>query len=248
MHDATTCPAVTSAQMREVDRAMIEDFHIELVQMMENAGRGLTELAVDVFGPPRVLVLAGPGGNGGGGLVAARHLANRGRQVRVVLATQAERLAAVPRHQLDILTRMGVPVAVAARLDDLPSTLHAHGDVDLVIDALLGYSLSGDPREPVASLIRWINEQSAPVLSLDTPSGLDVTSGVPAEPCVLATATLTLALPKTGLLRAPQVGQLHLADISVPPVLYRRLGIEVGDLFAQSPIVHVSTGPKTTTR
>jgi NAD(P)H-hydrate epimerase len=236
---AAAWPAVTAEQMREVDRAMVEDFHIELVQMMENAGRALAELAVDLFGPARLLVLAGPGGNGGGGLVAARHLANRGRQVRVVLATPPERLAPVPRHQLDILTRMGVLVAAASRPD---------GDVDLVIDALLGYSLTGEPRDPVASLIRWINEQTAPVLSLDAPSGLDVTTGVPAQPCVRATATLTLALPKTGLLRAPQVGHLYLADISVPPALYRRMGIEVGDLFTERPIIQINTGLKTTTR
>ena len=71
-------PAVTAAQMREVDRAMVEDFHIELVQMMENAGRNLADLAVRHFGPRSTVVLAGSGGNGGGGLVAARHLANRG--------------------------------------------------------------------------------------------------------------------------------------------------------------------------
>lgn len=234
-------PAVTAEQMREVDRAMIEDFRIELVQMMENAGRGLAELAVDLYRPTRVLVLAGPGGNGGGGLVAARHLTNRGREVRVVVTAPAVRLGAVPRHQLDILTRMRVPVA-SAPVVDLEPALPAHGDVDVVIDALLGYSLAGDPREPVATLIRWVNEQPAPVLSLDTPSGLDVTTGVPARPCVLAAATLTLALPKTGLLQAPQVGRLYLADISVPRALYRRMGIEVGDLFADAPIVQVSMG------
>jgi NAD(P)H-hydrate epimerase len=235
-----TTAAVTAEQMREVDRAMIEDFHIELVQMMENAGRGLAELAVEQFRPRRVLVLAGPGGNGGGGLVAARHLSNRGVQVGVVLAALPDRLGAVPRHQLDILTRMDVPAAPALGVD-LEPALRAHGDVDLVIDALLGYSLAGDPREPFATLIRWVNAQPTPVLSLDTPSGLDVTSGVPAEPCVLATATLTLALPKTGLLHSHQVGRLYLADISVPPALYRRMGIEVGDLFAERPIVQVAT-------
>ena len=76
-------PSVTADQMREVDRAVIEDFHIELMQMMENAGRGMAEVAVDLFRPRRVLVLAGPGGNGAGGLVAARHLSNRGVMVRV---------------------------------------------------------------------------------------------------------------------------------------------------------------------
>ena len=70
-------PALTTEQMRAVDRAMVDDLHIELIQMMENAGRTLAELAIARFSPTLVTVLAGPGGNGGGGLVAARHLANR---------------------------------------------------------------------------------------------------------------------------------------------------------------------------
>ena len=224
----TGFPAISADQMREVDRAMIEEFHIELMQMMENAGRALAELAVDVFGPRRVVVLAGAGGNGGGGLVAARHLSNRGHEVRVVLDRPADRLGGVPAHQLDILTRMGVPVT-----DD-------PGPADVVVDALIGYSLVGDPTGRAADLIDWANEQSAPVLSLDTPSGLDVTTGVTARPCVTATATLTLALPKTGLLDAPEAGRLYLADISVPPLVYRRMGIDVGDLFADNQIIALS--------
>ena len=87
-------PAVTAAQMREVDRAMTGDFGIELPQMMENAGRNLADLALRRHAPRTAMVLAGPGGNGGGGLVAARHLANRGITVTVVLGT--DRLARCP--------------------------------------------------------------------------------------------------------------------------------------------------------
>ena len=103
-------PALTTEQMRAVDQAMVEDLHIELIQMMENAGRNLAELAVTRFSPNSVTVLAGPGGNGGGGLVAARHLANRGTEVQVVLS-EPDRLTPVPAHQADILARMGVTIA-----------------------------------------------------------------------------------------------------------------------------------------
>lgn len=223
----SSIPAVTAEQMREVDRLMVDEFHIELVQMMENAGRALAELAIDRYRPDSVVVLAGPGGNGGGGLVAARHLLKRGRAVRLVLGAAADRLAPVTAHQLDILHRVGV--AALDRPVDLTCA-------DLVIDALLGYSLTGDPREPAASLIRTANAAEVPVLSLDTPSGLDVTTGVPADPCVRADATLTLALPKTGLLHSEHVGRLFLADISVPRVLYDRMGIDVGQLFTDSQI------------
>src|SRR5215472_11904611 len=219
-------PALTTEQMRAVDQAMVDDLHIDLIQMMENAGRNLAELAITRFSPNSVTVLAGPGGNGGGGLVAARHLANRGCEVQVVLS-KPNRLTPVPAHQADILARMGV--AIASR----PST------ADLVIDGLIGYSLRGDPTGTTAELITWANDQAAPVLALDTPSGLDVTTGAAATPAVRATATLTLALPKAGLLDAPSVGELYLADISVPSLVYQRMGIPVPGLFRQSSLLRI---------
>jgi len=164
-------PALTTEQMRAVDRAMVEDLHIELVQMMENAGRNLAELAITRFSPTSVTVLAGPGGNGGGGMVAARHLANRDCQVQVVLS-EPDRLTPVPAHQADILTRMGITIASRA-----PTA-------DLVVDALIGYSLRGDPAGTAAQLITWANGQAAPVLALDTPSGLDLTTGMAGSPTV----------------------------------------------------------------
>ena len=164
MRTPPALPALTADQMREVDRVMLDELHIDLTQMMENAGRNLTDLAQHRYAPAHVVVLAGPGGNGGGGLVAARHLVNRGISVRVVLATDDPHLAPASLRQLDILRRMDVPI-----LAEPPDHL-----ADLVIDALLGYSLRGRPRGRAASLIAWANAGSAPVLSLDTPSGLDV--------------------------------------------------------------------------
>ncbi len=220
-------PALTEDQMREVDRIMIEDLGIQLMQMMENAGRNLATLALRRFGPGAVTVLAGPGGNGGGGLVAARHLANRGADVVVTPVRPSSEMAEVPAHQLRILQGMGIGLT-----DDPPPA-------DLIIDALIGYSLRGAPRGRTAELIAWANRSTVPVLSLDTPSGLDVTTGRAADPCITATATMTLALPKVGLLEAPQVGELYLADISVPPFVYRTFGLEVGYLFAEDTIVRM---------
>ena len=219
-------PALTTEQMRAVDRAMVEDLHIELVQMMENAGRNLAELAITRFSPTSVTVLAGPGGNGGGGLVAARHLINRGFQVQVVLAEPGS-LTPVPAHQADILARMGV------------STAPRPSAADLVIDALIGYSLRGDPVGTAAELITWANDQAAPVLALDTPSGLDLTTGAAGTPAVWAAATLTLALPKVGLLNAPNAGELYLADISVPSLVYQRMGLAVPALFRSSSLLRI---------
>jgi NAD(P)H-hydrate epimerase len=225
---ADQIPALTADQMRAVDRAVVEDLHIELVQMMENAGRSLADLARRLFEPASVTVVAGGGGNGGGGLVAARHLANRGVAVTVTLARAEHELAPVTLQQWDILRRMGVPTASDP------------AEADLVIDALIGYSLRGNPAGRAAELIEGTHRQPAPVLSLDAPSGLDVTSGLPGSPCVKATATLTLALPKAGLLVAPElVGRLYLADISVPRLVYERMGLRVGDLFAGGAVVEI---------
>lgn len=225
---ASSIPSVTAEQMREVDRVAIEEYGLLLIQMMENAGLRLAELAIRRFGPGAVAVLCGRGGNGGGGLVAARHLANRGVRVHVSLAEDPGRLGDVPRHQLSILRRMGVSIGNEPTASDL------------VLDALLGYSLRGDPRAGAAELIRWANGQGMPVCSLDLPSGLDATTGHVGDPCVRATATLTLALPKTGLAPAPEiVGELYLADISIPPVLYAELGIRVAPVFAHGPILRL---------
>ena len=207
---------------------MIEDLHIELKQMMENAGRNLARLSFLRFRPSRVVVLAGPGGNGGGGLVAARHLANWGIEISVVLGKERDELGPVPAHQLDVLDRMGVPTVAEPPV------------ADLVIDALIGYSLRGNPRGRSADLIEWTADQDAPVLSLDTPSGLDVTTGAPGRPSISAAATLTLAAPKTGLLEADTVGDLYLADISVPPAVYDAFGLEMPvDLFGQDTVVRL---------
>jgi NAD(P)H-hydrate epimerase len=223
----TGAVALTADQMRAVDLVMTDSLHIELVQMMENAGRNLADLALRRFRPASAVVLAGPGGNGGGGLVAARHLANRGVRVHSVVA-RPDGMSPTAAHQLDILRRMGVDV------DDEPF------GADLVVDALIGYSLHGEPNGRTAELIRWTNSQGGDVLSLDTPSGLDVTTGRAARPCVNATATMTLALPKIGLLDAPEVGELYVADISVPPAVFRAMGIDVPALFAHDTIVQLT--------
>jgi NAD(P)H-hydrate epimerase len=214
--------------MREVDRSAMEQYGLGLIQMMENAGLHLAELAIDRFRPSAVEVLCGVGGNGGGGMVAARHLANRGVRVHVSIAEVPDRLGQVSRHQFSILQRMGVDV------DREPT------GSGLVLDALLGYSLRGDPRGGAAALIRWANGQGIPVCSLDVPSGLDATTGEVGDPCIRATATLTLALPKTGLeARTDLVGELYLADISIPSALYAGMGIRVPPIFAQGSILRL---------
>ncbi|HKO25151.1 MAG TPA: NAD(P)H-hydrate epimerase [Chloroflexota bacterium] len=238
-------PTVTVDQMREVDRLMMEEVEISLLQMMENAGRALAAQARQLLGGDvrgrRIVVLAGRGGNGGGGLAAARRLFIWGADVWVVLGQEAEAMQGVPAQQLAILAHLGVPVRGPGPAGPDESTLRS---ADLILDALIGYSLRGAPREPIAALIRVANAAGPPVLALDIPSGLHGDTGAASEPTIRAVTTLTLALPKAGLLQPAArawVGDLYVADISVPEVVYRRLGLSVGPIFARADIVRVPT-------
>lgn len=162
-----------------------------------------------------------------------------GAEPTVVLGQSAESVHGVPGHQLAILQRMGVPIkatAAAIEADLLQS--------DQLIDALIGYSLRGKPSGPIARLISAANDSGRPIAALDIPSGLPGDTGMATDPTIRATTTLTLALPKVGLLRPearPFVGRLYLADISVPQPVYDRLGIWVGTIFGESDIVRVIT-------
>lgn len=234
----TPVPEVTAAQMAQIDRRAIQGYGIGLIQMMELAGRNLATLAREMLGGSvegrQIVVLCGTGNNGGGGMVAARHLHGWGAWVQAALIGSEDALKAVPKRQWRILRGLGL----AARSWRSPGL----GRPDMVIDAIVGYGFHGKPRPRAARWIEWANGQGCPVLALDLPSGLDATTGVPSTPCVRATATLTLALPKTGL-RAPQaeafVGELYLADIGVPPKVYQDLGYEVGNPFASGSIIRL---------
>lgn len=219
---------LSTDQMIEVDRVMIEDLGIQLIQMMENAGRNLARLAIDRYHPTAPVVVVGSGGNGGGGLVAARHLAVSGAPVRVVLGTDRDKFAGVPEHQLNIIEAMGIPIE-----PNVPT------DCDLIVDAVIGYSLKGAPRGRPGEVISAMTESSAPALSLDTPSGLDTATGTAFDPHITADATLTLALPKNGLREHAAVGDLFLADISVPPSVYDDMNAGPAPDFSLGPILHI---------
>ena len=239
-------PFVDTDQMIEVDRAMIEDYHIELIQMMENAGRNLAHLARNRFldGDPReksIVVMAGTGGNGGGGMVAARRLHNYGADVAVFLTAEDERFTPIPAHQLDILRRMEVSIRPAVEINAIKTA-------DLILDAVIGYSLKGAPRGNAKLMIEWAMGISdgiqVPILALDAPSGIDTATGMVFDPAIKATATMTLALPKKGFFVdgiSTQLGELYLADISVPPELYAndQLRMDVSSIFAKSDILQV---------
>jgi NAD(P)H-hydrate epimerase len=218
---------LTAEEMAEADRTAIEDYGIDVLALMENAGLSTANLARRMLGGrvegKGVCALVGKGNNGGDGLVAARHLHNWGAVVQVVLAGDRSELRDVPARQAQTVGKMGIPFKGPG--EDF-------GKVQLLIDALLGYGSKGNPREPVAGLIRRANASRIPILAVDIPSGMDATTGEAGEPCIDARATVTFGLPKTGFLNPTartHVGELYLADISMPRPIYtghsQRLGV-----------------------
>jgi NAD(P)H-hydrate epimerase len=221
--DGINIPAVDEDEMREIDRITVEQYRLGILQMMENAGRTLAQLAMQQLSDNsyKITILAGSGGNGGGGLCCARHLLNHGYKVGIIPTKPADQLYGAAKSQWMILESAGV-----SALDQNQANA-AMSDAVLIIDALIGYSLKGPPEGAIEQLIHWANQARTPVPSLNLPSGINATSGDAPSVSIRAESTLTLALPKTGL--QWYQGALFLADIGIPPQVYQSLGFELPD-------------------
>ena len=236
---STKIPFITRDQMVEVDRLMVEYYGISLVQMMENAGKNLAQLFNRCFHVKKsnlpIVVMAGKGGNGGGVLVAARHLHNAGYKVIVAISTHRDEFKDVTLQQLKSLIQMNIPVYT--RPEKLPN------EVGLILDGLIGYSLNGNPGQMVAELIIWANNNPAPTISMDIPSGVSADNGKCLTPCVNTNMVMTLALPKIGLrkwLEYNETNRLFVADISIPHDLYRQaFNLDIPIIFHSDPIIEI---------
>jgi NAD(P)H-hydrate epimerase len=212
--------ALTREQAREIDRIATEELRMPGLILMENAALGVARAALELLAlrPGPLVVVCGPGNNGGDGLAAARHLANRGIDVRLHLAVPAD---AYPDGS-DAATNLAIARAMRIPLsEDGPL-----GQPALIVDALLGTGLTRDVRDPLRGAIRAINAAGCPVLAVDLPSGLDANTGQVLGEAVRATVTATMVAPKVGfsLLDGPaHVGRVVTIDIGVPPSLVRRV-------------------------
>jgi NAD(P)H-hydrate epimerase len=218
--DGTPLTAVTAEEMAAVDRIATETVGLPLYSMMENAGRNLASVVRKRRGERLVVVFAGGGGNGGGGFACVRHLLNRGVPVTVVADRPASETTGAAGTQRRILETSGVAVR-----SEPPSL-----DGRLAVDALVGYGLSEALRGTAADLAAACNDADA-VVSLDVPTGVNATTGAVPGVAVDADATLTLALPKTGL--GPNGGELLLGDIGIPASVYERLEIPYQQPFEE---------------
>jgi NAD(P)H-hydrate epimerase len=247
---AGTVPAVDRETMQTADHIATDRLGLGLLQMMENAGRELADLTRLALGGSaagrRIVVLAGTGNNAGGGLVAARRLGGWGAGVLVVFARPLVRLRPGPCAQIESLLAAGVETAVARHDRSHPELARNITRADAVIDALIGYTLRGEPDQGYRALISMAGLSRGPVISLDLPSGIDASTGARPGAVVSADLTLGLALPKLGteIGEGPALsGTRYLADIGMPPSVFASLGVHAVPAFSGGALLRLDGGP-----
>ena len=214
---------VSSAQMRQLE-AQCADLGLPGPALMEVAGRSVADALLAEAGAAvgtRVLVLVGPGNNGGDGLVAARHLHDFGARVAVYLVLRPEVDEAKFRH----VRARAIPVA-AAEDDPGLRLLRAYlAQTDYVLDAILGTGRARPATgllKDVLDVVNGRDRQRARVISVDLPTGLDADTGAVDPSCLRADLTVTLGFPKPGLFLPPGLeyaGRVVVGDIGLPPGL-----------------------------
>lgn len=243
---------VTSSQMRQIDKDTVVLHRISSEQLMERAGAGVAdrvESLIRVSGGSckcPILLFAGRGNNGGDAFAAARHLKERGYDPEVWLTMETKDISG------DSMKHFGRMMATKLRVRDLPterdwadSKLPAGITDGILVDGLLGTGISGAPRGPVACAIQYINRLASRnlVVAIDVPSGLDSDRGTVEGDAVRADITVTLGMPKAGMIEpaaVEYVGNIEVVDIGIPrqltdPVMSDREFITAGDIRALFP-------------
>ena len=220
---------VTAAEMRQIDQDTIEGIGIPGIVLMETAGRAIVR-AIEQHYPTteRIGILVGKGNNGGDGLVIARQLAHTGHNVHIFLVSPADSFASEAAINLQIAKNLGLRIEVI--LGEKEAWKRWMTNCELLVDAIFGTGLRGTVRDPIATIIDTINSRSTPILSVDLPSGLDADTGNPLGTCVQADRTVTIGLPKRGLLVHPGTefaGKLEVVDIGFPEQVIDTQGIKV---------------------
>jgi NAD(P)H-hydrate epimerase len=217
-------PAISANQMQQLIMLATGKFGLDNRVLVEHTARNLVSLVEAFGGDGPVLVVAGRGNNGSGGLAAARLLAARGRRVWVVPTHEAENYSGTPKEQLEHL-RHFERVKVRTSLPKMK--------FGCVIDAAIGTNLEGPPRGRTLDVITVLNNSAdSCVISLDTPTGMRADDGSTPGDVVKATLTMSIGLPKVGIKPGGNVGRLFVGDLSLPPGLYESLQLPPVELPA----------------
>ncbi len=223
--------ALTAGEMQQADLRTVEDVGIPPLLLMETAGRAVADLTRDFLDdldgdPIRVAVVAGPGNNGADALVAARYLMQVGYEPDIYMAAKAEDCGELCRTQLDIMEGLGASISF---LKEQSPEFFRSGlrSAALIIDGLLGTGSAGPLRDNYRTWVNEINIADREVIAVDIPTGIDPSTGMVPGPAVTATATVTMAAPKVGMLLYPAasyVGELWVAHIGIPPSILADVG------------------------
>lgn len=219
----------TSAEIRELDKKATTEFNIPSLILMENAAVGVVDFISEISKEKdfnNILVFCGHGNNGGDGFAIARHLSNRGYNVFVVMIGDIEKISGDAQINFEIVKKIS-ETEENLKLFINPKPLNKvnkiiNEPIDVIIDALLGTGLNSPIREPYLSAINWMNEHKALKIAVDIPTGLSSDNGKILGAAFKADFTLTMGLPKIGLLinDGPRVsGILEVVDISYPNAL-----------------------------
>lgn len=212
-------PRIGAAQMSQMIMLATGKFGLDGRVLVEHTGRNLARLVEAEAPEGPVLVVAGRGNNGSGGLAAARLLGLRGRRVWVVPTHEADNYSGTPREQLEYLRH--VP-SVRVKTS-LPKMKYA-----CVIDAAIGTSLEGPPRGRTLDVVTVLNNlhEGCCVISVDVPTGMNADDGSVPGSVVHASITMAVGLPKQGVRPGGDGGRLFLGDIGLPPGVHEAMGLE----------------------
>ncbi len=214
------------AALAEIDRRAVADYHIPILVLMENAGRAVVDVVRTRLVPgAKVLIIIGPGNNGGDGLVIARHLQNAGIGVRVLTIAPAEKFRDAAAQQLAIISAMNISVTpIDPALTPLRQWLAESTQHDVVIDAMFGTGLSREVTGLAHDVISAINHSGRSIVAVDLPSGLDCDSGAVLGIAVHAEVTVSFCGRKRGFVHAQNVtGEVIIGDIGAPAELLNAL-------------------------
>jgi ADP-dependent NAD(P)H-hydrate dehydratase / NAD(P)H-hydrate epimerase len=230
----------TAAEMRELDRLAIETYGIPGVVLMENAGAQVARILWQEdpdLQARRVAVLCGRGNNGGDGFVIARYLHTMGVSVRVFIMGEPGGIHGDAGAHLDMLQRAGVAPEAVQTSESAQTVGVRLADYDILIDALLGTGLKAEVSGVFQLIIAAMNASGKAIVAVDIPSGLSADVGTLLGEHVRADLTVTMALPKRGLLLYPaaeHVGRLVVVDIGFPTTVREHAAVGCHVLEAEA--------------